>query len=739
MSRDLRWAAILGVTAGLGLGCGESSEKDGSPTAQDASATGGTDTGPVPDSTVAPGDAAEPSPPPRTLAMLRIQVDDATLRDAATRFFEFVPETNREIGAITGGEVPDAVVVTLEVDPALCGECFRVAAPSATRRTLQAGGVLGAHYALAESLERLGWAFPHPLNPVVRTAYRLDVLEADATALSTPFLGTPHIPRRGLHLHTLHPIESLDAFWLPGAQNLRRARQMLDWMVKQRANFVEWVALGDIERPAAHGPWKTHTQAILADAQALGLETGLGIQLFGTSNLQKAFDLLDDLPESREAAEQGIEARLRLLTDDLPFDLFNLSFGEFSGVEPSAFVENVDLAYAVLKRLSPDAEMATTIHVGDSEDLRVDYRGESLLYYFLVKFANPEIEPWVHTVMFYNLYDSAGGAYHHDEFDEHRTFLEERLAAGEPVGYFPETAYWIAFDNSVPQWLPLYQTSRRLDLDRIDAQGVLSSHVLFSSGWEWGYWAHDADALRRSYDPASAWPQGATLRAELNVGPDAAPESARAQAWAELVEQVGGIQRQSLMLEELAPYTAGRDFYVDAGEMAGIIAAPLRTQFDTLVAGTDEARAQFQTQVLEPLRAYGDALDAAYAASGLLSPAERGPYEAELADGARIALLRPRYMVALYEAALAHAEGRPWEDRVARADALLEEARVVVAGRHGRRHDGAAHLTTRWPNPTIYQFGYLHQPDSLCMWGRERIQLLNALQGRADIIPNCAI
>jgi hypothetical protein len=173
--------------------------------------------------------------------------------------------------------------------------------------------------------------------------------------------------------------------------------------------------------------------------------------------------------------------------------------------------------------------------------------------------------------------------------------------------------------------------------------------------------------------------------------------------------------------------------------MAGIIAAPLRTQFDTLVAGADEARAQFQTQVLEPLRAYGDALDAAYAASGLLSPAERGPYEAELADGARIALLRPRYMVALYEAALAHAEGRPWEDRVARADALLEEARVVVAGRHGRRHDGAAHLTTRWPNPTIYQFGYLHQPDSLCMWGRERIQLLNALQGRADIIPNCAI
>ena len=55
----------------------------------------------------------------------------------------------------------DAVVVTLAVDPALCGECFRVAAPSATRRTLQAGGVLGAHYALAEIEQerRGGYAF----------------------------------------------------------------------------------------------------------------------------------------------------------------------------------------------------------------------------------------------------------------------------------------------------------------------------------------------------------------------------------------------------------------------------------------------------------------------------------------------------------------------------------------------------------------------------------------------------
>ena len=69
-----------------------------------------------------------------------------------------------------------------------------------------------------------------------------------------------------------------------------------------------------------------------------------------------------------------------------------------------------------------------------------------LLYYFLIKFANPAIVPWVHTTMFYNLYEDTGLAYLHTEFDEHRAYLEGRLREGKPVGYFPESADWVAFD-----------------------------------------------------------------------------------------------------------------------------------------------------------------------------------------------------------------------------------------------------------------------------------------------------
>ena len=70
--------------------------------------------------------------------------------------------------------------------------------------------------------------------------------------------------------------------------------------------------------------------------------------------------------------------------------------------------------------------MVTRIHVGD--DLTVTYNDQEMIYYFLAAYADSNITPWVHTVMFYNLFERAGGAYHHEEFDQHRRFLLNRLA-----------------------------------------------------------------------------------------------------------------------------------------------------------------------------------------------------------------------------------------------------------------------------------------------------------------------
>ena len=158
--------------------------------------------------------------------------------------------------------------------------------------------------------------------------------------------------------------------------------------------------------------------------------------------------------------------------------------------------------YDTIQELLPGVEVTSRLHVG--ADLQVTYNDQEMIYYFLAAYADPEITPWVHTVMYYNLFEEANGAYHHEDFTEHREFLQDRLKNDLPVAYFPESAYWVAFDNPVPTYLPLYIRSRWLDMYEIrkwseaNDASYLTDHTLFSSGWEWGYWQNDVATLRRS-------------------------------------------------------------------------------------------------------------------------------------------------------------------------------------------------------------------------------------------------
>jgi hypothetical protein len=711
------------ILFGLGLvGCGTDAGSPGDTNPRSIAEAGpaGDAAGPAPDGAVGP-----------TFERLHLTGAEDVL--AAVR--GALPESDR---IRFGGDAPAAAApVSVEVDPT-CAECFSLTVtPTAAR--LRGGAPLGLVHGLAELVEHAGFAVPHPLAPLLEPTGPFTLAPLDLRR------DEPAIRLRGLHLHTLHPIEALDAYWLPGDAQLDRARAINRWTPLNGGNFVEWVALGDIQLdPERHAAWAAHTREVIADAHARGLKVGLGIQLFGQSNLQRAFDLIDDPDETSLTRAEQVGRALDLITpvSGLDFDLYNLSFGEFIGADPELFVDSVNLAYRELAARAPEAEMVTTIHVGDHEDLRVTYRGQEMLYYFLAQFADPAVVPWVHTVMFYNLYDPAGGAYHHVEFDEHRAFVEARLAEDRPVGYFPETAYWIAFDDSVPQFLPVYVTSRLLDLDRLRPQGALDAHVLFTTGWEWGYWLHDRAALRASY-------RGGT------------PEEHFAQAYGDArvgaaLAAFGEAQRGELILRFAAPYTAGRDLYVDAGDMGGIIAAPDRLSLAEVAAAPEADRIAFEATILAALRALEAAARTALASTDACPGAEEpgletlsacldraadaDPRRNELRDGLLIDVLRPMFVEATYRAALAHAVEADPAPFVAVAEAAQALAQRVVDARHAALWDsGSPWLTERWANPTIYAFGYLYQPHTLCHWRRERNQLGRLLEGRAPADPNCAL
>ncbi len=624
------------------------------------------------------------------------------------------------------------VEFTIELDTDLeCSECYEVRG-SGRSFQVSSGDALGLQYGLSALLEAWGYRFHHPFNTVVPET--IPDLEADHPALHV--LVEPDMAFRSLHMHTLHPIEGLKAFWMGGEGELERSKSVVDWVVKNRGNDIQWVSLDDIMTSAVERDWLSHSQEIVDYAHRRNLTVGLGIQLFGSGNLQQAFDLLDQIGDDSSNREE-IEKRLMPLTE-VGFDRFNLSFGEFFGEDPETFVSMVNQVGDVLETLDSDAVMTTLIHVGDSEEQRVVYGGEEMIYYFLAQFADPDIVPWVHTVMLYNLFEDAGGAYHHENFDEHRDFLLDRIERGEPTAYFPESAYWIAFDNSVPIYLPAYMRSRWLDMDGVRAAvGPMPGHILFSSGWEWGYWQTDVATLRMNH----------SLDGVGGVGPGWTgivrwmyePWGDSGAQVAEAIISLGTEQADALIGNRLMAYFAGRESTLDIGEAVGVVAQPPRVRIEHLDDLDAEGRAAFRSNVLIPLNAHVSAI--AQIESGL-PDAEGIPWLQEIQDGVSITRLRGGYVSAIYTAALQHLEGEDTADRILEAEALLSKAESVVKRRHENLHDphGAQWVDPSWENPTIYQFGYLFRADELCFWHRERAKLANLVAGSTvESVPGCSL
>ena len=620
----------------------------------------------------------------------------------------------------TAAEVGTGIRIDVVDDAVVAPEGYRIES-TPDGYTVHASEILGAQYGTAAALEALGFRFRHPADPYVPTV-----------PMIAPVSGEEHRPEtrvRGMQIHTLHPIEGYFAFWEPSAKSKFEAHRIIDWLVKNRGNYLQWFALDDITDPEIHAAWKVYTRELIDYAHFRGIRVGLGFELFGEANKQQAFDLYDDRTGTIPIATE-IAQRLPLVTDGLPFDAYDLSFGEFFNTDSQTFIDSVNEVKHQLATLAPQAEMHALIHVGAAQV--VHYMNEDLIYYFLVKYADPGIISDVHTTMFYDLFETASGAYQAQDFSSHRDYLAQQMCAGRKPAYHPESAYWVAFDDSVPLFLPIYVHNRLLDLQKIRETitcAHLDNHLLFSTGWEWNYWLHDTATMRATYElPANT---DALLTAEL--GTDLAPAKP-------LLLAMIDVQRELLHLGGMMAYMSGRDAVIDLGREINIISQPDRTTFDDLAKpGADIAG--FTATVMPKLTALStrfDAVDDDAARAGL--PDSR--WGREIRDGIAIDALRAHFVKALYESTLAGLAGDAGTAGARRAEATkyLDEAAVVVARRHGDLHDDSGRrLLDVSSNKTFYQYGYLHQADTLCYWHRELLQVTQLQGDPVATIPDCAI
>jgi hypothetical protein len=619
-----------------------------------------------------------------------------------------------------------ATRIALVLDPSIAHESYRLDRAS-HGFVVRGGDVLGEQYGLSALLEAMNVRFFHPDDTFVPAT----LATPDASIFG--IVVTPEIAERGFMPWTLHPIESFFVLWEPSDAHLREAERILDWTVKNGSDFFTYPALDNIANSAIdQAAWAAHTRAIVDYAHLRGLRIGLGVQLFGGASLQRAFVLV---PTGADPTT-SIERRLAAFSS-IPFDSVQLTFGEFSGMDPQVFIDTLNMGYATIERLMPGVSVTATVHVGNFASTQVTYMGATMPYYELVRFADPHVVPWIHTVFDFDLFEPTSDAYGLADFSRQRAYLFERLAAHQPVSYNPEDAYWITYDDSVPLYLPLYVRSRVYDLAQIRAQAPmgsapLASHVIFSSGWEWGYWQHDWAVMHATWQlPTDA---GALYHQMLDPVPGG---SAVADVIVDLME----IEHRAFIDQQLSGYAAGTDASFDLGLAMGVWSEPPHPSFAQIQSMSVADRATFRANVAVPLATLRSDLMGIEARLAALAIDPSDPWLGEIMDGVHATRVRIDDAAVLWGAAADLADGMSIEPALARLMAIESEQTTLVAHRLAHFHapNGAELVAESRRSVLLYQYGYLRHANDLCYFRRDRIQLSNLAHGAGEAVPGCLL
>lgn len=329
------------------------------------------------------------------------------------------------------------------------------------RCILQSADTLGWVYGLYALLsEKHGFAFYHP-----KETYRV----ATAHLPSWKRLGgKPHFIWRGFHLHTQHPLELTEALHDPAfPEGEKLVRAYIDWLVRNGQNYFEFCLLRSVD----WARWVPYFASIVAYARERGISVGVDLSL--RMQQQRAFQLLPRYALSkRRYMREKLQALAAIGIDRINVELTS---AEFVGRDWGRWI-NTLLQQAEALGL----QVMTRQHVPPPEG------------YAAGQFSASELPAaftlCVHSVMCYGLRDTLAPVYRCRDFSHlRRTIAEEKKR--RTVWYYPETAYWVSFDNSVPVWLLSYLRSRWADI--LEVEGQVEGHLTFSSGWDVGYWLFD--------------------------------------------------------------------------------------------------------------------------------------------------------------------------------------------------------------------------------------------------------
>lgn len=550
--------------------------------------------------------------------------------------------------------------------------------------------------------EVLGFRFIHP-----KTTLKPEKVEWPQ---ELSYSSSPRFSKHGFHLHTQHPLELTEQLHNPDFPNAwQDVKEYINWLVRNRQNYWEWCLLRTVDMEK----WQPHAKRMVDYSHKRGIMIGVDVSLHMIQ--QRTFQLYKSWPKSWRSKERQMLSSLeKLFYAD--WDFLNVEFNtaEFIGGKDKlkSRLKKTLIATArnkygsnIMGRkhvVSPEnmvGEQADVFSSNDSIDL---YRGVG-----------------IHTVMMYSLEDSVAPVYENENFHHiYRDMVKENKV--REVWFYPESAYWVTYDNSVPMLLLPYLSGRLNDILLCEKENV-PNHLTFSSGWEWGYWAVDWSIAR--------WSWSSTFNGQAHQ-----PERMEWVTTLGYSEEVKSnldkhleLQQDHLLNKNLLRYLCAQTVTDEFSLFRKQFQPRPEFTFKWLARKSDEeTRNRVRTIGITQLQEYYSKSEALNSELSELIDNTDQDVIGECFIGLQVTALRAKHRASTVSSILAHREKQKtdkehWLEKA--SEIRLQALELVKKQETGYKYDGNL-LFGEYDSHTSYPHGYLYMPHNLHFWNREEQQSL---------------
>jgi hypothetical protein len=599
---------------------------------------------------------------------------------------------------------------------------------------------------------------------------------------------------RGFAPHTFHPIPLGIAMQTPGPASIARRFAYIDWLARTGQNYLQLPIVPPgrgtasvASRLVATGidvaEWDRlvpHLTQIVEYARSRGVRVAANVSFANFGNVTAMSPLMATLRgvalaatrsvlgvtaaqedgnagaiyrSARSWLTRGDEGDIERLVNQLmrvPWGELSWNVGstEFSTPGDDVTVAWLDDAAAIMARRFPGVRTSVTSHVPSHPHAPTWNEP----YFNSVRHAGADVGVLVHTTHAYGVSDPAP-VYGNRTFEHKLDMLVAASAteARDPSQarrewiWYPETAYWLNHDTTVPLFLPVYALTRMSDLERVRRERSLDGQVVFTSAREWGYWLVDyvvaqshvgeqgtlAERFERALDP---------------LGPEAA------RAYGQLLERVAREQHRALIVDGGIRHVQGFDSLSELGRRLNEAPAPIRA----LAPGTNSTpnrtpltriarMSRSQLAAFDPelrslerhARELRAAADAARSLVTVVTGAASGRAVAdELADSLEVTALRVEQTAAALRAAWLRGVDRAAgtdehrgriEELVRHVQQITARAAVAIADRE-RDYADPPELTTATDHSpaSVWPGRYLTAVHDMRYWNATVAELLRA-------------